>query len=114
MTVLRKCYLKMTRDAHPNYDQLHEVYRKVLYKEDKSLSERKQIYYFMRLDLPPVENVPVADKLVNENHMKRIVASVNNRIAASMKGGISKPRANIIGKKLGKGFVIDANSMYPS
>src|SRR5699024_1480460 len=114
MLVLRKFYLKMMRDAHPNNDKMQKVCNKVINKENKSQSERKQIYDFMRLDLPPVENVPVADKLVNENHMKRIVASVNNRIAASMKGGISKPRANIIDKKLGKGFVIDANSMYPS
>ena len=114
MLVLRKFYLKMMRDAHANYDKLQKACNKVINKEDKSLVERRDVQRFLSLKMPSVENVPVADKLVNEDHMKNVVASVNNRIASSMKGGISKPRFDIVGKKLGKGFVIDANSMYPS
>src|SRR5699024_8988062 len=114
MLALRKFYLKMMRDAHPNYDKLQKACNKVINKENKSKVEQRDVQRFLSLKMPPVENVPVADKLVNEDHMKNVVASVNNRIAASMKGGISKPRFDIVGKKLGKGFVIDANSMYPS
>src|SRR5699024_7894918 len=99
---------------HPNTDKLQKACNKVINKENKSKVEQRDVQRFLSLKIPPVENVPVADKLVNEDHMKNVVASVNNRIAASMKGGISKPRFDIVGKKLGKGFVIDANSMYPS
>src|SRR5699024_170417 len=91
MLVLRKFYLKMMRDAHPNYDKLQKACNKVINKENKSKVEQRDVQRFLSLKIPPVENVPVADKLVNEDHMKNVVASVNNRIAASMKGGISKP-----------------------
>src|SRR5699024_9759939 len=54
-----------------------------------------------------------AEKMIEDYHLNRIIAGMNGHIAPAMRGGMTYVNPRYVNKEVGKGGVLDVNSLYP-
>lgn len=109
---LRNYYSKRLNDTVESFKELQDEAWKALLKKEH---DKEKVERFWALECPKATKTkPQAEKYIDAFHYKCILHAMNKRIHPAMRGGISQVKHGEEGKIQGRGFVIDAISMYPS
>lgn len=75
---------------------------------------RNSVIKFRFKDLKSPIDTPKYTEIIDKSLQSKTIERVNQQIVGGMKGGISYVNPKYQGKKIGKGVVLDVNSMYPA
>ena len=111
---MKRYWLKRYTETYQDFNKAQKYIKKLLKQDTRTKVEKQDISDFFDLPLPDeTKGKPNAEKMIEDYHLNRIIAGMNGHIAPAMRGGMTYVNPRYVNKEVGKGGVLDVNSLYP-